>query len=437
MGFEIALPPRASAWRRRSIISSIDGQAFATVGVRLLIVAGGFVSSVLTARWLSPSGRGEYFLIVTLAQTIAQFGTCGLQSSNTYLVARNRALAAPLLANSLWLSLLVGGGGSALVIFALRRTGLVVVDATFWFVGLLAPATLFFMLGSNLLVGMRRIGSFNTFQLGSSYGVLLCVTGAAAVGAGPNGFLAASALAWTSVSWVLLLIIRQDVKGSLAFNRRAFSEGFRYASKAYIAALSMFLVVRINVFLLSALKGVEQVGYYSVASQIADVIGIVPQSMALVLFPTLIMATEGRFKTTLRNLVVVGLLVATGCGLVAVFAEPFVRLVFGSRFLETVPVLRGMMPGVLFLGLTAILSQYLAAAGFPLSLVAIWVGGSVMASTLGWLLIPVSSGVGAAIAMSLTHATIFVAVLIVSLRHARRAVRSNRLPLTVKDEAVS
>src|ERR1700722_20674911 len=168
MGFEIALPIRAAAWRRGSIISSIDGQVVVTVGVRLLIVAGGFVSSVLTARWLSPGGRGQYFLIVTWAQAIAQFGNFGLQSSNTYFVARNRALAAPLLANSVWLSLLVGGGGSALLVLVLRLTGRASVGAAFWFVGLLAPATLFFMLGSNLLVGMKRIGTFNTFQLGSS-----------------------------------------------------------------------------------------------------------------------------------------------------------------------------------------------------------------------------------------------------------------------------
>jgi antigen flippase len=437
MGFEIAPPVRVGAWRRSLIISPIDGQMIATVGVRLLIVAAGFVSSVLTARWLSPRGRGEYFLIVTLAQTVAQFGNFGFQSSNTYFVARNRALAAPLLANSLWLSLLVGGGGSALVIVALRAAGRGSVDAALWFVALLAPAALFYMLGSNLLVGMRRIGTFNTFQLASSYGVLVCLIAAAALGAGPAGFLAASTLAWTVVSCVLLTTIRRDVKGSLAFNRRAFHEGFRYASKVYVATLCGFLVVRTNVFLLSALKSVEQIGYYSVASQIADVIGIVPQSMALVLFPTLVMVTEGRFETTLRNLLVVGLLVAAGCGVVALFAGPFVTLVFGSKFLETVPVLRWMMPGVFFLGLTAILSQYLAASGFPMSLVAIWVGGSVMAATLGWLLIPVSSGVGAAIAMSITHATIFVAVLILSLSHARTAVPSIGMALTVKHSAVS
>ena len=59
MGLEIALPVRTGASSRMSMISSIDRQMIATVGVRLLIVAGGLVSSVVTARWLSPSGRGE------------------------------------------------------------------------------------------------------------------------------------------------------------------------------------------------------------------------------------------------------------------------------------------------------------------------------------------------------------------------------------------
>ena len=145
------------------------------------------------------------FLIVTLAQTIAQFGNFGLQSSNTYLVARNHAFAPPLLANSLWVSLLVGGGGAALLIVVLGTTGRGTVDATFWFVGLLAPATLFFMLGSNLLVGLKRFAAFNTFQLAGTFSVLVGLIVAAAFGAGPAGFLAASGLAWGMVSCLLLM----------------------------------------------------------------------------------------------------------------------------------------------------------------------------------------------------------------------------------------
>jgi O-antigen/teichoic acid export membrane protein len=423
-------PRRSSA---AVIPALVDRDAIVTIFVRLTIVAGGLLSSVLTARWLSPSGRGQYFLVVTLAQMLAQFGNLGLQSSNTYLVARDRSLLAPLLVNSFWISVVVGGLGSAAVIML----GFGATGGYIWFAAVLAPATLFYMLGTNLLVGLKRIGAFNMFQLASNYGVLLCLACAAAFGAGPSGFVAASAGGWVVVALVLAVILGRGTTRRLSFDSAVFSDGFRFALKAYVATACGFLVVRSNVFLLSALQGAEQVGYYSVASQIADVMGILPQSMALVLFPTLIMAKEGQFTATLRSMAVVGLLLAAGCGMVALLADPFVRTVFGEKFLQTVPLLRWMLPGVFFLGLTSVLSQYLAASGFPLSLVAVWIGGSVAAAGFGWLLIPGSAGVGAAMALSLSHTLIFFAVLTLSVFHARRAASHAGLCVLVPEGAAS
>jgi O-antigen/teichoic acid export membrane protein len=379
------------------------------------------VSSVLTARYLSPSGRGEYFLVITLAQGLAQFGNLGLHSSNTYQVARERALVGPLLANSLCLSALSGSLGAAVVIFVL---GAQAGAERLWFAAFLAPAILFYMLGTNLLVGLNRIRSFNGFQLVSNYGVLLCLLVAALAGAGSRGFLAASTAGWLAVSVALLLVVRREAGGALRPDLRTFREGIRFALKAYVATLCGFLVVRSNVFLLNGLQGSEQVGYFSVASQMTDVIGILPQSTALILFPALVSARRGQFETTLRHLMTVGLLLAAGCLAVGVLAEPFIRFVFGAAFAPTVPLLRWMLPAAFFLGLTSVLSQYLAAAGFPLSLVAVWVGGSAASALLGWLLIPAWAAVGAAMALSLTQAGIFMAVFALCLSHARNEGRT-------------
>ena len=210
----IGLPlPAASRWSISSPVAFVDPQVIATVAVRLLIVAGGFVSSVLTARLLSPAGRGEYFLVVTLAQALAQFGNFGLQSSNTYFVARDRSLTGALLANSLAIAMVAGGVGSVAVILVLKAAGGASGDSRLWFAAIIAPATLFYMLGTNLLVGLKRIGTFNRFQLGSNYGVLLCLVGAAVLGTGSAGFLAASALGWTLVSCCLLVVLRKEAAG--------------------------------------------------------------------------------------------------------------------------------------------------------------------------------------------------------------------------------
>src|SRR5438034_1313621 len=53
-------PPRKSMLE--SVVWSIDRNVVTTIAVRLAIVAGGFIASIVTARFLSPSGRGEYFL---------------------------------------------------------------------------------------------------------------------------------------------------------------------------------------------------------------------------------------------------------------------------------------------------------------------------------------------------------------------------------------
>ena len=436
--YTLSLPatePRES--RFAALVRAVDRDVVAMIAVRFAIVAAAGISSVVTARYLTPSQRGQYFIVYTLAQTLAQFGNVGLHSSNTYLVARDRSLAGALLANSIWVALAAGMLGTAIVFCVLRATGGALAGDGIWFVAALAPATLFYLLGVNLLVGLKRIASYNRFQLASNYVVLLCLIVAAMLGAGPAGFLAACATGWILVSGCLALRLRRGVTSSLAFRPDVFREGFRFALKAYLATLCGFLIVRGNVFLLSALNTSAEVGYYSVASQISEVMSILPQSMALVLFPALVTATGGRFKKTMRHMAVVAALMAIGCLAVGLLAEPFVRLVFGERFLPTVPMLRWMLPGVFFVGLTAMPSQYLAAAGFPLTVVGVWIAGSVVALGLGRLLIPVASGTGAAMALSATHVVVFASILSLSVVHARRGAAGARVQVIPVEGAVS
>ena len=401
-------------------IASVHRDAIATIAVRLAILAGGFASSVLTARVLRPSGRGEDFLVITVAQTIAQFGTFGLQSSNTYLVARNPSLAGPLLANSLWLALISGGAGAIVAGVAASMTSRPTALSLLAAIAALGSASLFYMLSTNLLVGLKRIRAFNAYQLASNYGVLVCLFIAAGAGAGPFGFVAAASVAWTVVSVYLLFAVRHELAANLGFRWDVFRDGLRYALKAYVATACGFLVMRSNVFLLTALQTSEDVGHYSVATQLADVVGILPQSIALVMFPSLVSASAGRFRLTLSNMAVGGLVLGLACGAIGVFADPFVPVVFGPDFAAAVPVLRWMLPAAFFFGLTSMLSQYLAASGFPLSLVAVWLGGAGASVMTGWMLIPRFGGVGAAMAQSLTYAAIFLSIFGLSVLHTRR-----------------
>lgn len=389
-----------------------------TVSVRLILVVAGVFSSILTARFLGPEGRGDYFFIVTVAAIIAQFGNFGLHSSNTYLVANDSTLLGRLLANSLWISVAAGGGFAAVIAIALSYSGFITqgIRQNIWFVVFLVPAAIFFMLGTNLLVGVKRIRAFNIFQLAGNCLVVVFMVVAIFLGLGVSGFLASCAAGWSLTGFLLFAVLARRQSGGLSFDAGTFRSGFRYGSKAYLATILGFLVLRCNVLILTNIAGSREVGFFSVATQIADVIGILPASMGLVLFPDMVRNASSRWAMTLQGMASTAVILAAVC-LAAVFlTRPMVMKVFGPDFLPAVPMLLWMLPGVFFLGVTTILSQYLASIGFPRLLVAIWLIAFLVAGSLGWMMIRFLSGVGASMALSITYAVLFVMVLALALR---------------------
>lgn len=400
----------------------LNADVLYTIGSRLVVMVAGFASAVLTARLLGPAGRGDYYYVITFAALLSQFGNLGLQSSNTYFVAGETHLLGGLAANSALVALLLGGVLPAVVV--LLAGGLGWMDSVRWpdlLLGcLLACATLFFLLGSNLLVGINRIKLFNNFQLAGNFGVLLAILVAAWWRAGVTGFVVANMSGWLLIALALLYALRKCPHGLLRPSLGLLRRGFRYATKAYLVTLLGFMVLRGNVFLLQHFHGARELGYYSVASQISDIIGILPTSVALVLFPQLVRSTADAWSSTLRNLGVISLLLLMGIVVAALLAYPFIGLAFGKAYLPSVVILFYMLPSALFLGMAAIVSQYLAAMGFPKSLVLVWSLDLLIMLGTGYLLIPRLGGVGAAISISIAHACVFMMLLILGVITHRR-----------------
>jgi O-antigen/teichoic acid export membrane protein len=402
-----------------------------TTGVRLLNIVLGFATSILTARFLGPEGRGHYFFIVTIASTIVQFSNLGLHSSNTYQVAKDKSLLRGLVANSFWISLLGGGGIAGIVALVIQSSNWSTETPLvhLWLASALVPSMLFFMLGNNLLVGINRIDVFNAFQVGSNVLVLLFMGLAGLQGWGVVGFLGANVLAGCLTAAVLLVVLLRysNKADGFAFRSKVFSAAFRYAAKVYLASLLAFLVLRSNVFLLKGLTSVDQVGYFSVATQLADVLGILPTSVALVLFPNLVQSeAHRRWATTLRSTAIVGGFMTVACLIAVVLVEPFVKIAFGSKFLAAVPILLWMLPGVLFLSMSTVISQYLAAIGFPRLLLGIWLIAFVVVVSSSEVLIPLYSGTGAAMALSVTYSLVFLMVLWLAWITEQRLISSNK-----------
>src|SRR5262249_19621478 len=158
------------------------GDVAATFASRIVLVGLGVVSSVLTARYLGPGGRGILATVGALAGIGVQLGNLGLHASNTYLVSRDPALLGSLWANSRRTAMALGccralvtAGAAAFMPGLLGDVGL-----TLLILGVAGmPFHLTTLFGLNLVVGTGRLALFNgleiAFRVAGVAGLLICL----------------------------------------------------------------------------------------------------------------------------------------------------------------------------------------------------------------------------------------------------------------------
>jgi len=401
-----------------------------TFGARIVAILSMLGVSVLTARVLGPSGRGDYFLVITLAGVIAQFCNLGMHSGNTYYSAKNPDEAGNLAVNSGWVSILVGGGASLAVIAVMsvhqNSPGI-------WYAAILVPANLFFLFGCSLLIGLEMTSWFNALQLSAYLLLLALIACGVRLHLSTSGFLGLTSLAWSVSALGLLGLLLRRMR-SWRFSYPTFLSSVHYSTKAYFTCLFGLLVLRANVFLLRYWQGSESVGYFSVAAQMADALGTLPVVVAMLLFPKLVRDRKNSWHLMVQALLRLTIVMVLLCILAGVLAKPFIRIMYGVAFLKTVQVFLWILPGVFFLALAGILSQYLSAMDFPLAQVAIWAAGLALILVLSNVFISRFGVAGASLALSVDHAFIFFMLLLLALRLRNNGVKqtdvSSSLPIS-------
>jgi len=389
------------------------GETFVT---RILLLGVGLITSVIVARVLGPEGRGFYAVAATIAAMGVQFGNLGLHASNTYYVARDRALLPALIGNTIVVSLAFGGIGILLswIILSLWPQlvpihGLLLKLSLMWI-----PFGLAYMLLQNLLIGIQEVHTYNKIELttkilGVSFiGLVVFIKNITV----EMIFLAGLVTLIIGFIWALRrLLIRIDNRPFLSFS--LFKNNIRYGLKAYGAAFFFFLVLRFDILIVKYMLGAEQTGYYSVAVNMAEVIYLFPIVVGTILFPYLSELHNFREKwsrtkkvTLHMAIVILPLLIAAG-----LFAKPLIQGLFGRNFLPSVPAFLWLLPGIFFLGTETIIVQLLNSLGFPIIVVGVWVLTCFFNVGLNLLTIPVYGIVGASAVSSFSYFIAFLFVI--------------------------
>jgi O-antigen/teichoic acid export membrane protein len=390
----------------------------------------GVAVSVLVTRALGPAGRGELAVATTLAAVCVQFTNLGLHTSNTYLVSKRPELLSALTANTLALSLMLGGLG-ALIAWATVLTlprlaplnGPLLVLSLLW-----VPLALAYMLVQNLLIGIQQVRASNRVEVAQKLLGIALLAGIIWAGrATPTTAFAANLAALLVALLAILWALRSHLTWPLAPAPGLLAEHARYGLKSYFTSLCAYLMLRIDVLMVQYMRGPEQVGYYSVAVNMADLLYMVPSTVGVLLFPRL-SAMPNRAeqwrqakRATLAMLAFLGPL-----AVIASLAAPWVtRLLFGPAFLPAVPAFVWLMPGIVAYG-SAFASSFLMGVGLPWPVLVIWGLLVLLNVGLNWLLIGRLGFVGASVSSSITYITCFIVLTLYARRLAREEPAGDR-----------
>ena len=113
------------------------------------------------------------------------------------------------------------------------------------------------------------------------------------------------------------------------------------------------------------LRGLTEVGLYSLAVNFTDEILLIASSIALALFPHINERQEQSLDTTLKTTRILSLFLIIILGISAILVRPAILYFFGASFAGSLPPFYILTLAIYFLSICTIISQFFASKGFP------------------------------------------------------------------------
>ena len=153
-------------------MSSITKNSSITFLSQILIFALGFITSIILARILGPTGKGIYALIILIPALMLKLGSLGIEAANVYFTGSKRYKIKDIVSNSLLSSILLSTiliilffGVSHLDIFQNFLDSNQITPFYLWLVVLTVPFSLLSGFLISILLGAEKITIYNKINI--------------------------------------------------------------------------------------------------------------------------------------------------------------------------------------------------------------------------------------------------------------------------------
>ena len=386
-----------------------------TFGARLAMVVNSVLAGIVVARWLGADGVGKLAVINVSVITLVQLGSLGLPSANAYFIAKDTNQFRRASVNSL-LFAIIGGGllACGLMVITSSRPdwfGMVATDL-FRIAAISVPFQLITLIGLNIFLAIGKIREFNLLDVvGQSFVLINSLLALLILHAGLQTLITLNAVASVLVSLVIVFMLGaaarrlEEADKTWRSDLMLLKQMIGYGIKSHIAILAGTLIFRADLLVVNHFRSAAEAGVYSLASQMATLLMMLPAVIATLLFPRITAEQDPTGSTTCvvaRHTSLIMLI----CCLAAVPLSLLLPVVYGSVFSDATTQLLILLPGVFFIGLQSVLVQHFNAMGLPKTVPVFWVVTLVINLIMVFLMVPRYGARGAAWASTISYSLI-------------------------------
>ena len=390
---------------KKSIFSNIFSIFSTNVFVMGLVVASG----IILPRLLNPQALGRLNSLTALAAIIYSFAFLGMRSSLVMHLGKKKFEEHQIVTATAYIFILSSILSTLAILFFfffLSRDQFPILIVLL--VCLINPFEFLisYMQGYNL--ALSRFGSFNRLKWVPRLIYLLAIL----LFVGLLGWNIRGALLSIILSNLMAIIIYLGFNGA---KRPLFKTGaipvkvIRSLVGYGILYALAFLVTRLNhkidILILKRMSDIAEVGFYSLGANVAETIWQVPIAVGVVLMTRSANQPNERVATgeVCASLRISILLVLFAAILLYLAAPLLVNLLFGERYSASIPIIRTILPGILFFVILKILNSQFVGSGKPqLTLIAL-LPSLAINIVLNILFIPSYKGIGAALATNISY----------------------------------
>ncbi len=359
----------------RAAGAGFAGKVSAIFATRVVILGLTMLTSLVITRLLGTTEeRGAYVAVVTLPGMLSAMAMLGLPGAVNYYAGRGSSVDS-LIRASLLFTAAVATVLVTLIWFSLPLLEQSILQAApdhlaRWIL-IVIPAGMLTSFGGTLLYGRQEVKAYNAILLAQAIGMLigavvlvglldLSVDGAVA------NSICVSLLTVVAISMALLRLRARDRRGGPASIRGLVG----YGTRLYPASVSGYFNYRADNYIIQALAPTEgaaksNLGLYSWAVTMAEVVFLVPESVAAMFLPRVAGSSAEEASALLARVSRLTLLVSTlvAAALIpAAFVGVYLIL---PGYVGCLPAFLAILPGVMALCMSKVATSYIGGRGRP------------------------------------------------------------------------